>query len=169
MTFRRSSTTPFNNQSTAQSTPATDGAAVQAPPSAADAAPYDGPLRYTREQLLEISRNSESAINVEELFVSGWVPAPVNGTSVRNWGKPNETHVPQDPSVCWDTNGAVKPVGLQEMSQEEKEVGLRPSFCWITTALAANTHRPIVVRFRCQLSRKTPAAKQGWHTPRRRT
>ncbi|KAH8846476.1 hypothetical protein MCOR29_006923 [Pyricularia oryzae] len=122
MTFRRSSTTPFNNQSTAQSTPATDGAAVQAPPSAADAAPYDGPLRYTREQLLEISRNSESAINVEELFVSGWVPAPVNGTSVRNWGKPNETHVPQDPSVCWDTNGAVKPVGLQEMSQEEKEL-----------------------------------------------
>lgn len=123
MTFRRSSTTPFNNQSTAQNTPAVDGAAVQAPSqSAADGAPYDGPLRYTREQLLEICRNTDSVVTVDNLFVSGWTPTPVNGTPVRNWGKPNENHVPQDPSVCWDTNGSVKPIGMQEMTHEEKEL-----------------------------------------------
>lgn len=124
MTFRRSSTTPFNNQSTSQPPPPADGPAPQAQPTPVDVVPFDGSLRYTKEQLLEIYKVSDTgaAANVESLFVAGWNPAPVNGNAARNWGKGNEAIVPQDPSVCWDTSGTVKPIGLQEMSAEEKEL-----------------------------------------------
>lgn len=124
MTFRRSSTTPFNNQSTSQPPPPADGPAPQAQPTPADVVPFDGSFRYTKEQLLEIYKVSDTgaAANVESLFVAGWTPAPVNGSAARNWGKGNESHVPQDPSVCWDSSGMVKPIGLQEMSVEEKEL-----------------------------------------------
>ncbi|KAL8347594.1 hypothetical protein RB598_001099 [Gaeumannomyces tritici] len=130
MTFRRSSTTPFNNQSTSQPPPPADGPAPQAQPTPADAVPFDGSLRYTKEQLLEIYKVSDTgtAANVESLFVAGWTPAPVSGSAARNWGKGNESHVPQDPSVCWDTSGTVKPIGLQDMSAEEKEVRHRLLF-----------------------------------------
>ena len=56
------------------------------------------------------------------LLEPSWNPAHVNGHSARPWGKSDSSHVPQDPSVCWDPNGTTLPIGLQEMSAEEKEL-----------------------------------------------
>lgn len=56
------------------------------------------------------------------LFISGWNPNHVNGSSARGWGKTSDNHVPQEPGACWDQNGDTAPMGLQELSIEEKEV-----------------------------------------------
>lgn len=84
--------------------------------------PTDGSLRYTKEQLLALAKAQAPSVDLSSLLISGWNPGQVNGTPARGWGKTNENHVPQDPGVCWDANGQVKPIGLQEMSAEEREV-----------------------------------------------
>ena len=79
--------------------------------------------RYSRDQLLHIYRSQDpEQIDVASLFLPGWKPGHLNGGAARSWGKPNDAHPQHDPTVCWDTNGNMMPLGLQEMSQEEKEV-----------------------------------------------
>lgn len=56
------------------------------------------------------------------LFISGWDPSHINGSSGRGWGKSNENHGPQEPGACWDQAGDAAPLGLQGLSQEETEV-----------------------------------------------
>lgn len=60
--------------------------------------------------------------SVSSLFANGWTPGQTNGSSTRGWGKSSDTPLPQDPDVCWDQAGTIKPMWTQEMSQEEKEV-----------------------------------------------
>ena len=63
--------------------------------------------------------------DASHLFWPSWNPNPnhVNGSSSRGWGKPTEPqHVPQEPSVCWDPNGNARPVSLEEMTPEEREM-----------------------------------------------
>lgn len=82
-------------------------------------------LRYTREELLDLYRAAPDLpqIDVANLFAPGWNPAHLNGNSSRSWGKTAEaSHAPQDPSVCWDPSGSIKPIGLQEMTEEEREL-----------------------------------------------
>lgn len=60
---------------------------------------------------------------VASLFAPGWNPGHVNGTSTRPWGKAGDSnHVAPDPGVCWDSEGRVLPVGLVDMTAEEKEL-----------------------------------------------
>ena len=64
-----------------------------------------------------------SHLDLASLLAPGWDPAHVNGSSARPWGKSGESsHVPQDPGVCWDTSGAIHPLGLQGLTREEKEL-----------------------------------------------
>lgn len=87
------------------------------------------PQRYSREDLLAI-RNMQQDSRVQQpdvstLFVSGWNPGHANGISSRGWGKPAESHVlPQEPDMCWEAMGSTKPISLQEMTMEEREVSL---------------------------------------------
>ncbi|OAA65175.1 gyf domain containing protein [Niveomyces insectorum RCEF 264] len=124
MTFRRTSTAPSSQQSQAASDATTSATAPSAsePQSALpDLPPFDGSLRYSREQLLGIYKATPvESIDVANLFVSGWNPSQANGAT-RGWGKSSEGTVPQDPTVCWDSNGRAKLMGLQEMTAEEKE------------------------------------------------
>ena len=124
LTFRRPSAAIANQQP--QTAP---DAAAPALPSLAESQsaqtsrpPFDGSLRYSRDQLMDIFKGtSTGAVDVDGLFVGGWNTTQVNGAP-RGWGKSSEGTVPQDPTVCWDTNGGITPVGLQEMTEEEKEV-----------------------------------------------
>ncbi|KAK3502133.1 hypothetical protein B0T13DRAFT_459884 [Neurospora crassa] len=151
-TFRRSSTTPFNNQSAAASNP-TDAtqnpaldsnsinnisAASQPAPPAPDQQQQQqnnqqqqqqqntGPLRYSKDELYEIYKHSAEAANhidMSSLFAPSWNPNQTNGTASRVWGKTSDSpHVPQDPTVCWDPNGTVKPIGLEPMTAEERDM-----------------------------------------------
>ncbi|KAK3937016.1 hypothetical protein QBC46DRAFT_19818 [Diplogelasinospora grovesii] len=126
-TFRRQSTTPFNQSASAND--ASQNSASDVPPLSANAqsTSFDPPgsLRYSKDELLEIYRNtSESAqLDATSLFVPSWNPSHVNGASSRPWGKSGESgHVPQDPTICWDANGTVRPIGLEEISPEEREM-----------------------------------------------
>ncbi|CCC13771.1 hypothetical protein SMACR_07280 [Sordaria macrospora] len=152
-TFRRSSTTPFNNQSVAASNstdatqnPALDShnsinnnnasSASQPALTASDQQQHQqqqqnnqhnqGPLRYSKDELYEIYKHSAEAANnidMSSLFAPSWNPTQTNGTASRVWGKTSDSpHVPQDPTVCWDPNGTVKPIGLEPMSAEEREM-----------------------------------------------
>ncbi|EGS17173.1 uncharacterized protein CTHT_0064880 [Thermochaetoides thermophila DSM 1495] len=151
-TFRRSSTTPFNQSATASTTdvsqtsaPTTSAATTTTSTTATTdlpaqttqsqsqttAADSNGP-RYTREELLDIYRNHvESAppqTDTTSLFMPNWNPNQVNGSATgasqpRAWGKAADSGpVPQDPTVCWDSNGTVKPISLEAMSPEEREI-----------------------------------------------
>lgn len=79
-----------------------------------------GSTRYSREDLLDMNANIPQ---VTSLFAPGWQPGQPNGATGRGWGKVTENHpAPQEPDVCWDNSGSVRPVATAGMSSEEKEV-----------------------------------------------
>ena len=124
LTFRRSSTTPANQGQAASETPIHSNPADNAAPQSVAALLAEGSTRYSRDQLLDIYKAQVEPrsrdLDVSDLYMQGWNPGHVNGTSRSSWGK-NEGYVPQDPGVCWDSSGQVKPLGLHQMTQEEKE------------------------------------------------
>ncbi|KAK0723538.1 hypothetical protein B0T26DRAFT_706738 [Lasiosphaeria miniovina] len=131
-TFRRPSTTPFTTSAAANPADNSQQSAGDVAPLSANSQPATSDpnaLRYSKEELLDIYqkyKNSEpsSQINPSSLFMPNWNPTQVNGSSSRGWGKPSgdSSHVPQDPTVCWDQDGNVRPVGLEEMTAEEREM-----------------------------------------------
>lgn len=132
-TFRRASTTPFN-QNSASNLGSTFAEGMQN--SASDMSSYSashqpayadlpGDMRYSREQLMDIYKNTDlGQIDATSLYTPTWDPAHVNGNQgSRPWGKAGETgHIPQDPTVCWAAEGNVKPIGLEPLSAEEREI-----------------------------------------------
>ncbi|PHH72622.1 hypothetical protein CDD80_4402 [Ophiocordyceps camponoti-rufipedis] len=139
LTFRRSSTTPTGHAP--NPSPSHDHA-VQ-PPSVeespqATSAHEPGPSRYTKDELLDMFRSQKPTDDPSHLFMSGWNPASINGSSARSWGRTSDSPVPQEPGACWDSSGVTTPMGLQGFSLEEKEVG------WSTRLLyagSAHIHR----------------------------
>ncbi|RTE77091.1 hypothetical protein BHE90_008427 [Fusarium euwallaceae] len=128
LTFRRSSTTPLGQPSIQP--PASTDNAVQPPatvessitPVPATTSTYDlPPARYTKEDLLDMFQTQKPGDDASRLFASGWNPGQVNGHAARGWGKSNDNHIPQEPGACWDQTGDTTPMGLQDMSLEEKE------------------------------------------------
>ncbi|PFH58073.1 hypothetical protein XA68_14209 [Ophiocordyceps unilateralis] len=122
LTFRRSSNTPTGHAS--NPSPSLDNA-VQ-PPSVEDSplpvpAHEPGPSRYTKDELLDMFRSPKPIDDASRLFMSGWNPASLNGSSARTWGRSSDSPVPQEPGACWDHNGVTTPMGLQGFSPEEKE------------------------------------------------
>ena len=81
--------------------------------------------RYSKDQLLDLFRaqekNASSNANLDDLYVEGWNPASANGGSSGGWGK-RDDHKDGGPEICWDHEGSVHPIGLIEMSEEEREV-----------------------------------------------
>lgn len=82
--------------------------------------------RYSKDQLLDLFRTQErngfSSTDVNDLFVDGWSPGAVNGTSNGGWGKRDDNKEAAGPEICWDPEGSVIPKAMQDMSEEEKEV-----------------------------------------------
>lgn len=95
---------------------------------AAPVAAYEAePSRYTKEDLLDVFRAQKQSEDPSRLFISGWDPSHINGSSGRGWGKSNENHIPQEPGACWDQTGETAPMGLQGYSMDEKEVNIYPA------------------------------------------
>lgn len=122
MTFRRASTTPLGQ--TTQNAPPTELAPqpTSAEPAAAVANLEAEPSRYTKDDLLDVLRAQKISDDPSHLFIPGWDPSNINGSSGRGWGKSNETHIPQEPGACWDQSGETAPMALQDYSLDEKEV-----------------------------------------------
>jgi PERQ amino acid-rich with GYF domain-containing protein len=91
-------------------------------------APRNGEARYTKDQLLDIYKvqreTGSLGKDVEEYFVADWDPHMVTPAVNGAWGKRDDhKNSSAGPEVCWDHGGQVEPLGLTEMTEEEKEVG----------------------------------------------
>ena len=87
--------------------------------------------RYSKDQILDIFKAQGSSGRVspnwKDLFVDGWDPRSVNGSSHGGWGRRDEhkdSSNANGPEICWDHDGQSHPLSLVEMDDEEKEV------CW---------------------------------------
>jgi len=87
-------------------------------------------MRYSKDQLLDLYKAQQSAEGglkegLPGLYVSGWQPDVANGAASAGWGRPEHSRDAQSgPDICWDRDGAVEPMGLADMDDEEREVGL---------------------------------------------
>jgi PERQ amino acid-rich with GYF domain-containing protein len=89
-----------------------------------------GQTRFTKEHLLNLykAQKESGALgkNIADLFVGDWQPTFLgNGSgNTPNWNRkddPGKEFVAAA-VVCWDRNGGTTPLGLQEMTESEKEV-----------------------------------------------
>ncbi|KAL8632071.1 hypothetical protein Q9189_002214 [Teloschistes chrysophthalmus] len=61
--------------------------------------------------------------DIRDLYVDGWNPMPSRGMTNGGWSRKDESEdIANGPEICWDHNGSVLPLGLSEMTEQEKEV-----------------------------------------------
>ncbi|PMD35994.1 hypothetical protein L207DRAFT_587025 [Hyaloscypha variabilis F] len=127
VTLRRSSTTPVAQ-------PPSQGEPPLPTPSAETPATYQPSssmydqsteFRYSKSQLLDIYRtqmeSGASNGDISHLFENGWDPKQSNGANGRSsWGKISDGRDAQGPNIAWEPKGDIQPIGLEEMSEEEK-------------------------------------------------
>lgn len=138
-TFRRPSvaTNPSHTRETNQPTTAsTSTAAAYIPPHMSsnyqssmtrNGAASD--IRYSKEQLLNLYKAQRESGNlgkdVADYFVADWNPHVETSALNGAWGKRDDLKdAPSGPEVCWDHGGNVEPLGLMDMTDDEKEVCL---------------------------------------------
>lgn len=83
--------------------------------------------RYSKEQLLDLFRaQAESGSNYKnaaEHLVEGWNPGNSPAANNGVWNRRDEhKDAVSGPEICWDYEGSIQPLGLSELSDEEKEV-----------------------------------------------
>lgn len=90
----------------------------------------NGPIaesRYSKDQLLDLFRaqadSATSNKNLSDLFVGGWNPDDASTSSNGAWSrKDDHKDSAAGPEVCWDHEGKVMPLGIIDITEEEKEV-----------------------------------------------
>jgi len=80
--------------------------------------------RYSKDQLLDIFRQQRDAgeldTNLSDLYV-GEGEALINGASTAKWGRRDENDDMAE-NVCWEKQGSILPLGLVDMTEDEREV-----------------------------------------------
>jgi len=62
---------------------------------------------------------------LSDLYLGGWHPEIANGGSSSGWGRSDASRDAQPgPEICWDREGTIQPLGLEELNEEEREVGV---------------------------------------------
>jgi PERQ amino acid-rich with GYF domain-containing protein len=145
-TFRRPShaTTPSGSSSqtaprdaSGAQPPAPSNSGVYVPPhaqSGRNGSSLEG--RYPRSQLLQLFRSQKGSDEMNDglsdLYAGAWEPNASNGASAASWGR-RDDHGREGQSgvdLCWDRDGGVLPLGLTEMTEDEREVcSLLPPRC----------------------------------------
>lgn len=136
--LRRSSMTPFNNNSSqANANPPSTASdnhmttAMNEPPTSTASSFFpnndstSNTAKYSREELLQVGANlaSSQGPDLSQLLMSGFHPGGfVNGNSSRAWGKSQDANGNNDPTICWNADGTSDPLLLQEMTADEQEV-----------------------------------------------
>ena len=61
---------------------------------------------------------------LSDLYMGNWEPNVTNGNSASNWGRKDEQGREGQGGVdlCWDRDGNVQPLGLSNLTEDEKEV-----------------------------------------------
>lgn len=87
-----------------------------------------GDSRYSKEDLLSIfkSQRDSGALgkNMGDHFLASWNPLEETSATNGAWGKKEDAKdAPPGPEFCWDHLGHNDPLGLIDMTEEEREVG----------------------------------------------
>ncbi|KAF2109925.1 hypothetical protein BDV96DRAFT_554111 [Lophiotrema nucula] len=83
--------------------------------------------RYSRSQLLQLFQEQQASDELRDglssLFVGSWEPNISNGTSSASWGRRDDHGREGQGGVdlCWDKDGGILPLSLNELTEEEKE------------------------------------------------
>lgn len=119
-------------------------------------APSDS--RYSKDQLLSFYKSQRDAgtlgKNVADYFVADWDPHGETPTVNGAWGQRDDKDAPSGPEICWDHGGHVEPLGLTDMTDDEKEV------CDLLHARESML-RPVVFHRVCQLAPQAPAVERS--------
>lgn len=65
-----------------------------------------------------------------------WEPHATNGASSASWGRKDDgggREAPSGVDQCWDKDGSILPLSLNDMTDEEREVGSHPSLHHVVT------------------------------------
>jgi hypothetical protein len=138
-TFRRPSTTAMSNSphqrdgSASQPRTSTESTGVYVPPHVnnANRNGASSDYRYSRDQLIHLYKGREESENnpqvLSELYAGGWEPNNSNGVSGASWGRRDEQRDSHGADLCWDREGHMAPMGLHDMTDEERDVSISPS------------------------------------------
>ncbi|RDW90357.1 uncharacterized protein DSM5745_02132 [Aspergillus mulundensis] len=130
-TFRRPSvaTNPSHSRDPTSATTPTGGAYPSHMNSALsnvarNGAPGD--TRYSKEQLLDLYKAQRDTgvltKHVADYFVADWNPHIETPAANGVWGKRDDhKDNPTGPEVCWEHGGQIEPLGLVDMTEDEKE------------------------------------------------
>ncbi|KAJ9301918.1 hypothetical protein DTO271G3_784 [Paecilomyces variotii] len=137
-TFRRPSvaTNPSHNRESGQSTSAatTPTVGTYVPPhlnsnsqSSGLRNGTPGESRYSKDQLLNLYKSQRETgnlgKNVSDYFVADWNPHQETPSANGAWGKRDDhKDTPSGPEICWDHGGHVEPLGLVDLTDDEKEL-----------------------------------------------
>lgn len=133
LTLRRSSTNPAGTSHQASqseaiaNTPASELPPTQSQQFSSNGNEGQGDNRYDKDTMLDIWRTEQakgsSNGDVSRLFVDNWDPGHSNGAPTRGWAKANDSNGNSyGPHVCWNESGSTVPIGIQEMTEDEKIV-----------------------------------------------
>lgn len=79
--------------------------------------------RYSKEHMLQLFKNDESEDEtLLDLYVNGFEPTVTNGNSSATWGRREEHKESHAVEACWVHDGHMYPVGLHDLTEEEREV-----------------------------------------------
>ena len=86
-----------------------------------------GDNRYSKDQLLDLFRahgeSGTSNKHLSDLLIGTWNTGIPNPSSNGTWNRLDEFKENNNgPEVCWDYDGSVQPLGLIDMTDEEREV-----------------------------------------------
>lgn len=88
--------------------------------------------RYSREQLTQLFKTQQDSGDLTEglssLYTGGWEPHTTNGGSGASWGRKDDhgREAASGVDQCWDRDGSIYPLGLADMTDEERDVSVFP-------------------------------------------
>jgi PERQ amino acid-rich with GYF domain-containing protein len=76
--------------------------------------------------MLDMYRTQGNATkSLADVLTEGWSPGTIGTSSNGGWSRRDEQKDHTGPEICWDHDGTVQPLGLIDMTEEEKEVRYR--------------------------------------------
>uniref|UniRef100_A0A093VH25 GYF domain-containing protein mpd2 n=1 Tax=Talaromyces marneffei PM1 TaxID=1077442 RepID=A0A093VH25_TALMA len=149
-TFRRPSVATnlsHNRDSSSQPTSTPTSTAYIPPHMTSNYQPRNGSTgdsRYSKEDLLSIFKGQRDSgalgKNMGDHFLASWNPLEDAGATNGAWAKKeDQKDSPPGPEVCWDHLGHYEPLGLIEMTEEERERHQR-QYSWCRWTQASVSH-----------------------------
>jgi len=82
--------------------------------------------RYSRSQLLDLFKEQREMGDLDgdlaELYVGDQDGTSQNGAGQSKWARNELKDNGTGPDICWDRGGGIEPLGLVDLTEEEKEV-----------------------------------------------